>query len=131
MGSSSFPTGVAASASSKLVLEEDVMARLLRSVLGAAILLWLSVFAQAQTQIPSLSLAMGTQIQIVLPDLVSIVGTATVQNGQLSLQNPLPPGREVRLLITHTGTGELAMPTAYVSPDGRDLLVNIPNSGLV
>ncbi|MEZ4607651.1 MAG: hypothetical protein R2880_08625 [Deinococcales bacterium] len=73
----------------------------------------------------------GTQVQVVYPDLVSVMAVARVQGGQLVFEGQLQAGREVRLLISNPHTGELLMPTAFVSPQGNDLLMNIPDYGLM
>jgi len=72
------------------------------------------------------SMTMGTQIQIVSPDLTTIFGIASVVDGELTLETDLEPFTEVRLLISHAGTGEIAMPTAIVSESGNDLILHIP-----
>jgi len=76
--------------------------------------------------LPSMSL--GTQIQIVSPDLTINFGLASVIDGELVLETELEPYDEVRLLISHAGTGEVAMPTAFVSESGTDLMLHIPSS---
>ncbi len=74
------------------------------------------------------SMSMGTQIQIVSPDLTTNFGLASVVDGELILETELEPYDEVRLLISHAGTGEVAMPTAFVSEDGNDLMLHIPDA---
>lgn len=80
-------------------------------------------------ELPSMS--MGTQIQIVSPDLTTNFGLASVVDGELILETELEPYDEVRLLISHAGTGEVAMPTAFVSEEGNDLMLHIPDSDFV
>ena len=74
------------------------------------------------------SMELGTQIQIVSPDLTTNFGLASVVDGELILETELEPYDEVRLLISHAGTGEVAMPTAFVSEDGNDLMLHIPDA---
>lgn len=77
------------------------------------------------------SMKLGTQIQIVSPDLTINFGLASVVDGELILETELEPYDEVRLLISHAGTGEVAMPTAFVSEDGTDLMLHIPDAEFV
>ena len=77
------------------------------------------------------SMSMGTQIQIVSPDLTTNFGLASVVDGELILETELEPYDEVRLLISHAGTGEVAMPTAFVSESGTDLMLHIPDAEFV
>ncbi len=84
--------------------------------------------AQAILMLDLPSMSMGTQIQVVSPDLTTNYGLASVVDGELILDNALEPFTEVRLLISHAGTGEIAMPTAIVSESGSDFVLHIPNA---
>ena len=87
-----------------------------------------SIDTQLQRLLDLPSMSMGTQIQIVSPDLTTNFGVASVIDGELILDTELEPFTEIRLLISHAGTGEIAMPTAKVSESGNDLILHIPNA---
>ena len=88
-----------------------------------------TVDLKSMLELPSMT--KGTQIQIVSPDLTINFGLASVIDGELILETELEPYDEVRLLISHAGTGEVAMPTAFVSESGNDLMLYVPDADFV
>ncbi|MDZ7705061.1 MAG: hypothetical protein U5L04_11315 [Trueperaceae bacterium] len=85
-------------------------------------MMWL-LLAQTITGLPAM--LPGTDVKIVLPDLVTVLDAATVQNNRLVFDVPLEPGREIRLLISYAPEGELAVPTGYVGPQSDDILLQL------
>ncbi len=85
-------------------------------------MVWL-MLAQTIASLPAM--LPGTEVKIVLPDLVTVLDAATIQNNQLVFDAPLEPGREVRLLISYAPSGELAVPTAYIGPQSDDILLQL------
>ena len=96
--------------------------------------LWLSGFSFAQAPTPTSefpSMAEGTEVKVVLPDLVSILSISTIEDNELHLSGEFIPGKELRLLISNAETEELFIPIVYVSPDNSDLFINLPSLGLI
>lgn len=65
----------------------------------------------------------GTDIRIVLPDLITVIAVGEWHDDSLVLTNPLEPGRDVRVLISDPATGVLFVPNGYVTASGRDILI--------
>lgn len=84
------------------------------------------LIGQTVTGLPAMS--PGTDVKIVLPDLVTVLAAAEVEEGKLIFKAELEPGREVRLLISHSSDGELHVPVASISPEGNDIMVYFEES---
>jgi hypothetical protein len=90
--------------------------------------IWWVLIAQTLAVLPAMT--PGTEVKVVLPDLITVLGSAVVEEGRLVFDRPLPPGSEVRLLFitrdTERGSTAAALhdaPFGRVSPTGDDILV--------
>jgi hypothetical protein len=76
------------------------------------------------------SMTPGTEVKVILPDLITVLGSAVVEEGRLVFNQPLPAGSEVRLLFiargsdpSDTGAALRDAPFGRVSPMGDDIMV--------
>ena len=77
----------------------------------------------------------GTEVRLVSRDLLTVYGSARVEDGRLQFTNAMREGQELRLLIfppdvsdlerAQTLSGAQAIP-GRVSNDGHDILVEFP-----
>ncbi|MEX2535001.1 MAG: hypothetical protein WD273_05305 [Trueperaceae bacterium] len=77
----------------------------------------------------------GTEVRLVSRDLLTVYGSARVEDGRLQFAGPMVSGQEVRLLIfppdasdqelAQAVTGVQAVP-GRMSEDGLDILVEFP-----
>lgn len=92
-------------------------------------------FLVSQTLAGLPQLPPGTEVRLVSGDLLTVYGSARVEDGSLSFESPLSPGLELRVLIFPPGSepreqaaalaGMQAMP-ASVSEQGDDILIRFP-----
>ncbi|MEM6430745.1 MAG: hypothetical protein AAF708_16010 [Deinococcota bacterium] len=66
----------------------------------------------------------GTHVRIVLPDLMTVIDVAIVEDDELVFHANLEPNQSVRLLISYSPEDYVVAPVAYVSPEGDDILVH-------
>jgi len=78
----------------------------------------------ASSQISDMpSMLPGTHVRIVMPDLMTVIDVAVVENDELVFQANLEPNQSVRLLISYSPEEYLVAPRALVSAEGDDILV--------
>lgn len=101
-------------------------ARIKDVVHSMAMLLGLTLWVLVNQPLPTLpAMRPGTEVRIVLPDLVTMLGRAVVEDEQLLFHElrGLEPNREVRILISHAEQGEFSLFTARVDAEGSDLRI--------
>ena len=69
------------------------------------------------------SMLPGTHVRIVMPDLMTVIDVAVVENNELVFQANLEPNQSVRLLISYSPEEYLVAPRALISAEGDDILV--------
>lgn len=91
-------------------------------------MVWWFLVAQTLAGLPAMT--PGTEVKVVLPDLITVLGSAVVEEGRLVFDRPLPAGSEVRLLFIARGSDPSVTvaalrdaPFGRVSPAGDDILV--------
>jgi hypothetical protein len=81
----------------------------------------LVVLSQIISGMPSM--LPGTHVRIVMPDLMTVIDVAVVENNELIFQADLEPNQSVRLLISYSPEEYLVAPRALVNAEGDDILV--------
>lgn len=96
------------------------------------VMVWWFLVAQTLAGLPAMT--PGTEVKVILPDLITVLGSAVVEEGRLVFNQPLPAGSEVRLLFIVRGSDPSATvaalrdaPFGRVSPAGDDILVRFAN----
>jgi len=96
------------------------------------VMVWWFLVAQTLAGLPAMT--PGTEVKVVLPDLITVLGSAEVADGRLVFDRPLPTGSEVRLLFIVRGSDPSDTvaalrdaPFGRVSPTGDDILVQFAN----
>lgn len=69
------------------------------------------------------SMLPGTHVRIVMPDLMTVIDVAVVENSELIFQADLEPNQSVRLLISYSPDEYLVAPRALINAEGDDILV--------
>lgn len=91
-------------------------------------MVWWFLVAQTLAGLPAMT--PGTEVKVILPDLITVLGNAVVEEGRLVFNQPLPAGSEVRLLFIARGSDPSDTvaalrdaPFGRVSPTGDDITV--------
>jgi len=91
-------------------------------------MVWWFLVAQTLAGLPAMT--PGTEVKVILPDLITVLGSAVVEEGRLVFNQPLPAGSEVRLLFIARGSDPSDTvaalrdaPFGRVSPTGDDITV--------
>jgi len=91
-------------------------------------IVWWFLVAQTLAGLPAMT--PGTEVKVIRPDLITVLGSALVEEGRLVFNQPLPVGSEVRLLFIARGSDPSDTvaalrdaPFGRVSPTGDDITV--------
>jgi len=93
------------------------------------IVLLLLALSQIVSGMPSM--LPGTHVRIVMPDLMTVIDVAVVEDGELIFHADFEPNQSVRLLISYSPDEYLVAPRALISAEGDDILVYFDNVGHV